>query len=139
MFPLRPAFRSVRFPALAALALALTLPAAPVAATTLSLAINARNADEARALNTAITLYSIHRDIRSGADIRQVGHNHAARIHQSGGGNRGIIRQHGQGHQANLAQHGGNNGQIILQYGNGAHANVHQSGGQAGILIQFAP
>ncbi len=139
MFPLRPTFRSVRFPALAALALALSLPAAPVDATTLSLSLNARNADEARALNTAITLYAIHRDIRSGADIRQVGRNHAARIHQSGGGNRGIIRQHGQGHQANLSQHGGNNGQVILQYGNGAHANVHQSGGQAGILLQFAP
>lgn len=120
------------------LALALSMPATASQARTLSLAINARNADEARALNTAIALYSIHRDIRAGADVRQAGRNHAARVQQSGGGNQGIIRQQGQGHNANLSQTGGNNGQVILQYGNGAHANVHQSGGQSGILLQFS-
>lgn len=129
----------LRLATVPALALALSLPAPALDAKTLSLAINARTADEARALNTAITLYSIHREIKAGADIRQVGHNHVARVQQSGGGNQGIIRQRGQGHSANLTQQGGNNGQVILQYGNGAHANVHQSGGQAGILIQFAP
>ncbi|MCC5964875.1 MAG: hypothetical protein JJU24_01950 [Natronohydrobacter sp.] len=133
------AAKPARFPVLAAFAMALSLPASALDAKSLSLAINARNADEARVLNTAITLYSIHRDIRAGADVRQVGRNHAARVHQSGGGNQGIIRQRGQGHSANLSQHGGNNGQVILQYGNGAHADVHQTGGQAGILIQFAP
>lgn len=139
MFRFTTTAKPARFSALAALMLALSLPAAALDAKTLSLAINARNADEARALNTAITLYSIHRDIRAGADVRQVGRNHAARVQQSGGGNQGIIRQRGQGHSANLSQHGGNNGQVILQYGNGAHADVHQSGGQAGILLQFAP
>jgi hypothetical protein len=139
MFRVTATTRPARFSALSALVLALSLPAAALDAKTLSLSINARNADEARALNTAITLYSIHRDIRAGADVRQVGRNHAARVHQSGGGNQGIIRQRGQGHSANLTQKGGNNGQVILQYGNGAHANVHQSGGQAGILIQLAP
>ncbi len=130
---------SARFPVMAALALALSLPAAALDAKTLSLSLNARNAEEARVLNTAITLYAIHRDIRAGADVRQAGRNHVARIHQSGGGNRGLIRQRGQGHEANLTQQGGNNGQVILQYGKGAQAHVHQTGGQAGVLIQFAP
>ena len=127
-----------RFAAAPALALALAIPAPIADAKTLSLSINARNADEARALNTAITLYAIHREINAGADVRQIGRNHAARIAQSGDGNRGIIRQHGQNHSANLTQQGGNNSQVILQYGNGAHADVHQSGGQSGILIQYA-
>lgn len=129
----------IRLAAVPALAVVLAIPAPIAEANSLSLSINARNADEARVLNTAITLYSIHRDIKAGADVRQVGHNHAARIAQSGGGNRGIIRQHGQNHSANLSQQGGHNGQVILQYGNGAHADLHQSGGQAGILIQYAP
>lgn len=139
MFRLPSLSRSGRVPVITALALVLSLPAVALEAKTLSLSLNARNADEARALNTAITLYAIHRDIRAGADVRQVGRNHVARIHQSGGGNHGLIRQRGQGHEANLSQQGGNNGQVILQYGNGAHANIHQTGGQSGILIQFAP
>jgi len=104
----------------------------------LSLSLNARNAQEARALNTAIALYALHRDIKSGADIRQVGRNHAAGLSQSGGNNRAIIHQRGRNHTANLTQSGGHNGQVILQFGKGAHANVAQNGGQAGILLQFS-
>lgn len=113
---------------------------APVAAQagSLSLSLNARNAQDARALDSAITLYSIHRDIRAGADVRQVGRNHAAGIYQSGGNNRGIIHQRGRNHSASLSQTGGNNSQIIMQFGNGAHADVAQHGGQAGILLQFS-
>lgn len=113
---------------------------APVAASagSLSLSFNPRSPQEARALSTAITLYSIHRDMRSGADIRQVGRNHAAGLSQSGGNNRGIIRQQGRNHTANLRQSGGNNSQIILQFGNGARADVAQTGGQSGILLQFS-
>ena len=113
---------------------------APIAAQagSLSLSLNARNAQEARALNTAIALYALHRDIKSGADVRQVGRNHAAGLSQSGGGNRGIIRQQGRNHTANLTQAGGHNGQVILQFGNGAYADVAQHGGQAGILLQFS-
>lgn len=114
------------------------LPLAPVQAGSLSLSLNARNAQEARALRTAVTLYSIHRDIRSGADVRQVGRNHAAAIAQSGGNNRGIIHQRGRNHSANLSQRGGNNAQVILQFGNGAQADVAQHGGQSGILLQFS-
>lgn len=138
MFRFASSVRKSGLSKLVVVALALSLPATAPHAKTLSFAINARNADEARVLNTAITLYSIHRDIRAGADVRQAGQNHAARVQQSGGGNQGIIRQRGQGHNANLSQNGGNNGQVILQYGNGAYANVHQSGGQSGVLIQFA-
>lgn len=123
----------------AVLASALMLPAAGLQAAGLSLAINARTAQEAQALHAAITLYAIHRDMRAGADIRQVGRNHLVRVSQSSGGNRGIIRQHGQGHQADLSQQGGHNAQVIVQYGRDARAQVHQTGGQAGILIQIAP
>lgn len=123
------------------LGLVATLALAPMAAAqagSLSLSLNARNAQEARALNTAISLYALHRDIDSGADIRQIGRNHAAGLYQSGGGNRAIIHQRGRNHTANLTQTGGNNGQVILQFGNGAHADVAQHGGQAGILLQFS-
>lgn len=124
-----------------AVALVAGLALAPIGAAqagSLSLSLNARNAQEARALNTAITLYSIHRDIRSGADVRQFGRNHAAALAQSGGNNRGIIHQQGRNHSANLSQQGGNNSQVILQFGDGAHADVAQHGGQAGILLQFS-
>ncbi len=122
---------------LAALALILPLEAAQAAG--LSLSLTARNADEARALNTAITLYALHRDIRAGADLRQAGRNHTARVQQSGPGNLGLIRQRGQGHSADLTQTGGGNGQVILQFGTGARADMRQHGGQAGILLQIAP
>ena len=113
------------------------LPLGAAQAGSLSLSLNARNAQEARALNTAITLYSIHRAIRSGADVRQVGRNHAAGLVQSGRNNRGIIHQRGRNHTANLQQSGGNNSQIILQFGTRARADVAQYGGQSGILLQF--
>ncbi len=123
----------------AAIACTLALSATALGATTLSLSLNARNADEARVLSTAITLYAIHRDIRSGADIRQVGRNHLVQLTQSGSGNQGIIRQRGRDHDASLTQRGGHNAQVILQYGQGARADIRQTGGQAGILIQIAP
>ena len=64
-----------------ALAFVLGLTAlAPISAQagSLSLSLNARTGQEARALNTAIALYALHRDLKSGADIRQIGRNHAA-------------------------------------------------------------
>ncbi len=119
--------------------LALLLSASAAQAAGLSLSLTARNADEARALNAAITLYALHRDIRAGADLRQIGRNHSARVQQSGRGNLGLIRQRGQGHSADLTQTGGRNGQVILQFGTGAHADIRQHGGQAGILVQVSP
>jgi len=121
-----------------ALGLALLAPADPALAGTLSLHLQPRTAQEARALNAAITLYSIHRDIRSGADVRQTGRNNAAALRQSGPDNRGIIRQRGADHSARLDQSGGGNAQVILQFGRGAHADIRQTGGQAGIVLQFA-
>lgn len=122
------------------LALVASLALAPIGAQagSLSLSLNARSAQEASALNTAIGLYALHRDITSGADVRQIGRNHAAGVYQSGGRSRGIIHQRGRNHTANLSQTGGNNGQVILQFGDGAHADVTQHGGQAGILLQFS-
>lgn len=115
-----------------------SLPLAGAQAETLSLSLNARNAQEARVLNAAIALYAIHRDIRSGADIRQIGRNHAAGVYQSGGNNRAIVHQRGRNHRATLSQTGGGNGQIIVQVGNGAHADIVQRGGEAGVLVQIS-
>jgi minor curlin subunit len=114
------------------------VPLGGVQADSLSLSLNARNAQEARVLNTAISLYAIHRDIRSGANLRQIGRNHAAGIYQRGGNNRAIVHQQGRNHSARLSQTGGNNGQVIVQIGNGAHADVTQRGSEAGILLQIS-
>ena len=107
------------------------------AAGTLSLSITPRGTQEAQVLSTAIALYALHRDLRSGADIRQTGRNHAVALQQSGPGHRGIIRQRGDGHSAMLTQQGAPNSQVILQFGRGARADVAQTGGQSGILLQF--
>ncbi len=121
------------------LALAFLCPAQATLASTLTLNIQPRTAQEERALGAAIAVYSIRRDLRAGADVRQAGRNNVARVRQSGGQNRGIIRQRGANHEATLTQTGGHNNQVILQFGNGAHADVRQTGGQSGILLQFAP
>ena len=107
------------------------------AAGTLSVSITPRGAQEARVLSTAVALYALHRDLRSGADIRQAGRNHAVALQQSGPGHRGIIRQRGEGHSATLTQQGAPNAQVIVQFGRGAEADVVQTGGQSGILLQF--
>ncbi|MBN2760854.1 MAG: curlin repeat-containing protein [Rhodobacteraceae bacterium] len=123
-----------------ALALVAALVSAPMDAAhagSLSLSLNARTAQEARFLNTAITLYALHRDMKSGADLRQTGRNNAASLFQSGGRNRAIIHQEGRDHTARLSQTGGQNAQVILQFGRGAQADITQTGGQAGILLQF--
>ena len=119
------------------LAAALALPVAPATANSLSLSINPGTAQEARVLGALVTAYAIHRDIRSGADVRQVGRNHAAALRQSGGNNLGIIRQRGADHSAELTQRGGNNTQAILQFGRGARAHVTQRGGESGVLLQY--
>lgn len=104
----------------------------------LQVSLQAGSARDAQMLHTAIALYALHRDVRAGADIRQVGRDHAVALRQGGGGNTGIIRQRGQAHSASLTQQGGGNAQVILQFGRGAQAEVTQHGGQAGVLLQFA-
>ena len=117
---------------------ALLLGASAVHAGGLQLSLQAGSARDAQLLGAAITLYSIHRDIRAGADVRQVGRNHTAALRQSGGGNQAIIHQRGRDHDARLDQQGGGNSQVIVQVGRGARADVTQTGGQSGILLQFA-
>ncbi len=119
------------------LAAAMALPFTSAAANSLSLSINPGTTQEARLLGVLVTAYAVHRDIRSGADVKQVGRNHAAAVRQSGGGNTGIIRQRGADHSAALTQRGGNNTQAILQFGRGANAHVTQHGGESGLLLQY--
>lgn len=113
------------------------LLALPVQAGGVQLSLSARNSQEALALQTAVALYALHRDIRTGADLRQIGQNNAALLEQGGAGNRAIIRQRGANHSAALRQTGGSNSQILLQFGRGAVADIVQTGGEAGILIQL--
>lgn len=103
----------------------------------LTVSVVPRTAKDATLLSTAIGLYALHRDLRTGADVRQVGKANAVRLHQSGPRQQAIIRQRGAGHSARLSQDGEPNAQVILQFGRGAEADIVQTGGQSGILVQF--
>ena len=103
----------------------------------LTVSLAPRSEKDTTLLSSAIGLYALHRDLRMGADVRQVGTANAALLHQSGQGQRAIIRQRGTGHSARLSQSGQPNAQVILQFGRGAEADIVQNGGQSGILVQF--
>ncbi|WP_284263176.1 hypothetical protein [Roseicyclus amphidinii] len=121
----------------AALVAATALPAA--AGGTLSLSLNAANADEARAIRAGLALYQIARGVESGAFVHQDGSFNGAAIAQvAGGGSVGVIHQEGNGHAATLDQQGYGQAHGIFQFGNGARANVVQTGhGQTGLTFQF--
>lgn len=124
-----------------ALALGLTFGAvAPAAAGgQISIQLNARNADEARAVKTGLFFYALAKHIDSGADISQFGNGNAAGIGQNGNGNVGYIDQQGNNHTATLAQNGNNNGYGIFQGGTGTNGHVSQNGNNgAGLLFQYA-
>jgi len=123
-----------------ALSLALcTVIAAPaLAGGSFSLAIAARNADEANAIRTGLALYSIVNDVRTNGQVTQNGLNNMAALGQRGRGNVGIIRQDGNGHNASLNQTGNNNSYGIFQLGEGTSGRVEQVGnGAAGLLFQI--
>jgi len=121
----------------ATLVAATSLPAA--AGGTLSLSINANNADEARAIRAGLALYQIAQGVESGAFVHQNGaFNGAALAQVAGGGSVGVIHQEGNGHAATLDQQGHGQAHGIFQFGNGANANVTQTGhGQTGLTFQF--
>jgi minor curlin subunit len=121
----------------AALVVATSLPAA--AEGSLSLTVNAGNADEAEAIRAGLTIYQIAQGVDSGAFVHQDGSFNGAAIAQvAGGGSTGVIHQDGDGHSATLDQQGHGQAHGIFQFGNGADANVTQTqNGQAGLTFQF--
>lgn len=112
--------------------------AAPVlAGGTISLSIEAQNADEANAIRTGLTLYQIVNDINTDGSISQNGINNLAALGQSGSGNVGVIHQDGDNNDAALSQTGNDNSCGIFQFGDGSSADVDQTGnGEACLLIQ---
>jgi hypothetical protein len=122
---------------------AATIGAAPFATPaaaggSVSLSIIPGNAEQARALRTGLALYSLFRDARSGAIVRQRGHDNAAALAQHGRGNTGIIHQRGNNHSGTLEQHGNRNAYGLFQFGRNANGHVVQHGnGQTGATFQF--
>lgn len=110
-------------------------PLPALAENVISLSLTPRNEREADGLRLGLALYAIHRDIRSGASIDQIGQGNAAGILQSGGGNLGLIRQRGRDHYATLTQQGQGGAWAIIQSGKGTTAQVTDPG--TGILLQY--
>jgi opacity protein-like surface antigen len=89
--------------ALVAASMSAALPAA--AQGTLSLSLNATNAEEANAIRTGLTIYQIAQGAQSGAFVNQNGSLNGAAIAQvANGGSVGVIHQDGNGHNATLDQ-----------------------------------
>jgi minor curlin subunit len=116
--------------------LLLTAPL-PALADQVSVTYTPQNAEEAQMLQAGLALYSLHRHLESGGNVRQWGEDNYAALVQQGGGNWGLIEQDGDGHSATLTQTGGGNAHAIFQGGTGATAGVTQTGGQAGITVQY--
>lgn len=131
------------------LVLALTLSAATLtgaalaplparASGALSLQLNARNADEARALRLGLALYAVHRDVRSNGHVTQNGVNNAAGIVQRGSGSNAIIHQEGRGHEGTITQRGNNHAHGLFQFGRNTTGHVQQQGrAQTGVTILY--
>ena len=116
------------------LLLALTLLAPPAMADSVSLTLTPRTAGEARALQIAIGLYALHRQIEGGATVRQHGLGNAAALLQSGSGQWALIDQRGTGHQGTIVQTGQNQTYALFQSGRNTSAAIRQ-GGQGGVGI----
>ncbi len=104
----------------------------------ISLHLNPRSADEARALRAGLALFAVHQDIRSNGHVTQRGVNNAAAIAQRGSGSRAIVHQDGCNHDASIDQRGRNHAHGVFQFGCNTSAHVAQRGrGQTGVTIQY--
>jgi hypothetical protein len=126
-----------------ALSLPLSAPmlAAPADASSGSVSLNLqpRSADEARALRLGLGLYALHRDVRSNGHVTQRGVNNAAGIAQSGRGSQAIIHQEGCNHNGTVSQQGNNHAYGLFQFGcNGNHHASQRGHGQTGVTIQYS-
>lgn len=104
----------------------------------LSVELNPRNADEARAMRAGLGIYALVRGANRAAEVNQRGNRNGAAIGQRGNRNRGVVHQEGNDHDASLRQSGNGNAYGIFQFGNGAGGHVTQRGtGGTGMLIQY--
>ena len=104
----------------------------------ISLHLNPRSANEARALRAGLALFAVHQDIRSNGHVTQRGVNNAAAIAQRGQGSRAIVHQEGCNHDASIDQRGRNHAHGVFQFGCNTSAHVAQRGrGQTGVTIQY--
>lgn len=135
---LRRALMSVLAVALIGTAPMLTPAPAEAHGGSVSLHLNPRNADEARALRAGLAIFAIHQDIRSNGHVSQRGVNNAAAIAQRGRGSRAIVHQDGCNHDASIDQRGNNHAYGVFQFGCNTSAHVAQRGrGQTGVTIQY--
>ena len=93
--------------------------------------------DAARALDGALRLYALGRNVRDGS-IRQLGQNNAAGLRQIGRGQLGLIEQRGNRHSGTLTQEGEGNSYGLFQFGRGAEDHVVQQGrGRSGATFSY--
>ena len=119
------------------LAAGTALAAPAFAGGTISLEIEAQNAQDAQAIQTGLAVYQIVNDVKTDSHVSQNGIDNLATLGQHGSGNVGIVHQDGDDHDAALNQTGTGNSYGIFQFGEGASGDVDQVGsGEAGLLIQ---
>lgn len=124
-----------------ALAMPLATPILPdpaAASGSVSIHLQPRNADEARALRLGLGLYALRQDVRANGHVTQRGVNNAAGIVQRGQGSRAVIHQEGCNHNGTVRQQGENHAYGLFQFGCNAAHHASQSGrGQTGVTIQY--
>ena len=116
---------------------------APLATTayaggTLSFGFNAKNQEEAAAVQTGLLIYKLVQKKKGDAVVSQNGNGNAAGIGQNGSGHTGVVHQDGDGHTGTINQCGNNNSFGLFQFGKNANGNVNQCGnGKAGAMVQI--
>lgn len=125
--------RTTLFALLVSASTALSAPA--VAGGSLNFSYTARNAEEAKAIRTGLTLYRVAKDIRANGSVTQKGVANRAALAQRGRGNVGVIVQRGNNNDASLRQTGNGNSCGIFQFGGGSRADVSQDGNGAACLV----
>lgn len=124
----------------AALALSFLLPLPAMAGGgAFSIHLTPRSADEARALNLGLALFSVHQGLQQNqAEVRQNGRNNAAGVAQRGWGSNAVIHQEGNNHSGIIEQNGAGHAYGLFQFGNNARHHAVQNGrNQSGLTLQW--
>ena len=93
--------------------------------------------DSGRVIGAGLEIYSLYKQQRNAAKVRQRGDGNGAAIAQSGSSNSAFVYQRGRGHSATLEQNGNRNALGVFQFGRGARTSVSQNGdGRADFIFQ---
>lgn len=134
----RKAIKALMAPLVAVMIGSAPLASPAAAGGSVSLNIVPGSAKDARAVRTGLVLYSLFKDARGRAIVRQRGNNNEAGLGQFGRGNLGVIHQKGNGHSGRLEQHGDHHAHGLFQFGKRTSGHVVQRGyGQTGATFQF--